>query len=129
MNSCTFIGRLTKDPEVYVGQQIKSARFSIAIDRGKDKNGNDRGADFPNIVCFGRTAEFAEKWLSKGQMVGITAHVQTGKYEKDGKVVYTTDFVVEKITMVDWGEKADKASTQDGVPAGFSQMTDDDVPF
>jgi single stranded DNA-binding protein len=59
------------------------ARFTIAIDRGKDRNGEDRGADFPAIVCFGKTAELVERYLTKGRLVGIQGRIQTGKYEKD----------------------------------------------
>ena len=55
MNIWNGIGRLTRDPDVRYGEQsgVAVARFSIAINRGKDKDGNDRGADFPNIwnVC------------------------------------------------------------------------------
>ena len=59
MNSVSLIGRLTRDPEVRYGaaSQTAVARFSIAIDRGRDRDGNDRGADYPNIVCFGKTAD------------------------------------------------------------------------
>ena len=58
MNSVNIIGRLTKDPEVkYTDNQLAVCRFSVAINRGKDKDGNDRGADFPNCIAFGKTAE------------------------------------------------------------------------
>ena len=56
MNSVNLIGRLTRDPEVrYTESQLAVARFSLAIDRGKDRNGESRGADFPGIVVFRKT--------------------------------------------------------------------------
>ena len=74
MNSVVLIGRVTKNPDVRYGNgsQTAVARFSIAIDRGKDKEGNDLGADFPSVVVFGKTAENVEKFVSKGKLVGVS---------------------------------------------------------
>lgn len=68
MNAVQLIGRLTRDPDVRLVTQTQMlvARFSIAIDRKVDKNG-EKQADFPSIVCFGKTAELVEKYLGKGQ--------------------------------------------------------------
>ena len=135
MNSVALIGRLTRDPEVRYGgeSQRAYARFTIAIDRGKDKNGNDLGADFPSIVCFGKTAELCEKFIKKGRLVGITGRIQTGKYEKNGQTVYTTDVLADRVEFLDRGDKAEGASPMQGgsdqLPDGFSKLTDDDIPF
>ena len=145
MNSVSLIGRLTRDPEVRYGaaSQTAVARFSIAIDRGRDRDGNDRGADYPNIVCFGRTAELVEKYLGKGRLVGIQGRIQTGSYEKDGKKVYTTEVLADRVEFLDRGDRADGSAQQrstgfsapaenaaPAIPEGFSQLlTDDDIPF
>ena len=138
MNQVSLIGRLTRDPEVRYGaaSQNAVARFSIAIDRGKDRDGNDRGADFPNIVCFGKTAELVERYLGKGRLVGITGRIQTGSYEKDGKKVYTTEVLADRVEFLDRGDKSENAGggfsaapSHSDVPSGFNQLTDDDIPF
>ena len=140
MNSVSLIGRLTKDPDVRYGaeSQLAVARFSIAIDRGKDKNGQSRGTDFPNIVCFGKTAELVERYVSKGRLVGIQGRVQTGKYEKDGRTIYTTDILADRVEFLDWGDKNENdpekqlsGSTKSfsDIPEGFGTLTDDDIPF
>jgi len=143
MNSVNLIGRLTKDPEVKYGAESQSAycRFSIAIDRGKDRNGEDMGADFPNIVCFGKTAENCEKFLVKGRLVAVMGKIRTGKYEdKDGKTVYTTDVYADRIEFLEWGDKSEgaeggktakpsKKTEKQEVMPGFAQVTDDDIPF
>ena len=142
MNSVSLIGRLTRDPEVRYGaaSQTAVARFAIAIDRGRDRDGNDRGADYPNIVCFGKTAELVEKYLGKGRLVGITGRIQTGSYEKDGKKVYTTEVLADRVEFLDRGDKTSEGGSQSynapapapsrpSVPEGFSQLTDDDIPF
>lgn len=140
MNSVSLIGRLTKDPDVRYGaeSQLAVARFSIAIDRGKDKNGQSRGTDFPNIVCFGKTAELVERYVSKGRLVGIQGRVQTGKYEKDGRTIYTTDILADRVEFLDWGDKNENDGERQSsgtskpsfdVPEGFGTLTDDDIPF
>jgi len=134
MNQVALIGRLTKDPEVRyaASTQTAIARFTVAIDRGKDKNGNSTGTDYPNIVCFGKTAELVEKHISKGRLVGITGRIQTGSYEKDGRKVYTTEVVADKVEFLDQAQsssKDDEEKMRDliGIPEGF--LSADDIPF
>lgn len=115
MNKCILMGNLTKDTEVHDGS-VKVARNSMALSRGKDKDGNDRGTDFVNLVGFGKTADFMERFCSKGRRFLIDAHVQTGSYEKDGRTIYTTDFIIDRIEFAD-----SKADTQ---PAPVSQPVD-----
>ena len=128
MNNIMIIGNITRDIDLtYTPTQIAVARFSLAISRGKDKDGNDRGADFPNIVVFGKQAENCEKFLSKGKKVAIQGHLQTGSYEKDGRKIYTTDVIADRVEFIDWGEKKKEESQE--LPEGFQAMKDDDLPF
>jgi single-strand DNA-binding protein len=84
------MGRLTADPELKQAKgDMTVLRFNMAIDRGKDKNGESRGADFPSCVAFGRTAEVIAKYFKKGHLIGIVGRIQTGSYDgKDGKKEY-----------------------------------------
>lgn len=129
MNNFYGIGRLTKDVTVnYTPSQMAVARFNIALDRGKDRNGESRGADFPSCVAFGKTAENLEKFSGKGLRIAIIGHIQTGSYEKDGQKHYTTDIVADKIEFIDW-KNSEKVSEPDGdYPQGFEEMTED-CPF
>lgn len=139
MNSVLLIGRLTRDPEVRytAGTQMAVARFSIAINRRKDRKGNDRGTDFPNIVVFDRQAENCEKYLAKGRLVGIEGRIQTGSYtNKEGKTVYTTEVVANRVEFLEWGDRpkgeqssAEGSSGEEGLPKGLEIMDDDDIPF
>lgn len=130
MNTFIFIGRIARDPEVRYSQSGTAfARFSIALDRGKDKNGEDKGADFPSVVCFGKTAELVEKYCYKGMLLGVSGRVMTGSYEKDGSKVYTTDFAADRVEFLSKREDAKAETKAAGIPEGFSQLTDDDIPF
>ena len=129
MNNFYGIGRLTKDVTVnYTPSQMAVARFNIALDRGKDRNGESRGADFPSCVAFGKTAENLEKFSGKGLRIAINGHIQTGSYEKDGQKVYTTDIVADRIEFIDWKNSEKVSEPDDEYPSGFAAM-DEDIPF
>ncbi len=101
MNIVVLMGRLTKDPDVRYSQGDNSlaiARYTLAVDRrrGRSSQGDQQTADFISCVAFGKSAEFAEKYLHKGTKICIRGRIQTGSYtNKDGVKVYTTDVVID----------------------------------
>ena len=101
MNSVNLIGRLTKDVDLrYTQSGLAVGHFSVAIDRPK-KDGQDNGADFPNCVAYGKTAESLANYVHKGEMVGVTGCIRTGSYtNKDGQKVYTTDVSVASVQFL-----------------------------
>lgn len=139
MNKVILTGRFTRDPEVrYTNDGTSIARFSIAVNRRFVKEGSDQKADFLNCVAFGRSAEFIEKYFTKGMKADLSGRIQTGSYtNKDGVKVYTTDIVVEEI---EFGES--KGSSQaptvspalnpEADPDGFMSIPDgidEEMPF
>ena len=101
MNSVNLIGRLTKDVDLrYTQSGLAVGHFSVAIDRPK-KDGQDNGADFPNCVAYGKTAENLANYVHRGEMVGVTGCIRTGSYTgKDGRKVYTTDISVASVQFL-----------------------------
>lgn len=125
MNNVTLIGRLARDPEIRYSQgenQMAIARFTIAVDRNK----KDAGADFISCVAFGKTAEFIEKYFSKGKKIGIIGHIQTGSYEKDGAKVYTTDVIADQVEFVE-SKSSEETSAPQTAPASEWQNVDDNI--
>lgn len=131
MNIAALSGRLTKAPTTRYGGQDNSVaitRFTIAVD--------DVGeADFINIKCLGRTAEWAEKWLSKGSKVEVTGKIKTGHYTKDGREVYYTEILASSLGF---GESKAEAEARQGSQqaaadeGGFMNIpdgVDDELPF
>lgn len=120
MNNVSLVGRLTRDPEIKTTNSGSSyARFSIAVDR----RGKDAGTDFINIVAFGKTSEFIERYFRKGQRIGINGRIQTGSYEgKDGKKVYTFDVIAENVEFVE--SKSASASATPANADGFVNIPD-----
>ena len=101
MNKVILMGRLTRDPEVRYSAGENStciARYTLAVDRRFARGNTDDGnnADFIPCVAFGKSGEFAEKYLKKGTKIAVTGRIQTGSYtNKDGNKVYTTEVVIE----------------------------------
>ena len=98
MNKVILMGRLTRDPEVRYSAGNNSmavARYTLAVDR-RFRSDGENNADFIGCVAFGKSAEFAEKYLRQGTKIIVTGRIQTGSYtNRDGQKVYTTDVVVE----------------------------------
>ena len=82
MNKVILMGRLTRDPEVRYSQgdnAMAIARYTLAVDRRFNRNNNDENsADFIGFVAFGKSAEFAERYLHKGTKIVATGRIQTG---------------------------------------------------
>ena len=130
MNKVFLIGRLTKDPEVKTGQSGKVyCRMYIAINRGKDKDGEDLGADFPAVLCFGKTAENCERFLRKGSLVSVEGRVRTSKNERNGKTEFSQDIFIDHIEfLADFGEKQPEKGKEEQL-SGFEKLDDDELPF
>ena len=116
MNKVILMGRLTRDPEVRYSQgaqPLAIARYTLAVDRrGTRNNGDDQTADFINCVAFGRSGEFAERYLHKGTKICVSGRIQTGSYtNKDGVKVYTTEVVVDD---QEFAESKNAAGGNDG---------------
>lgn len=98
MNNVQLMGRLTKDPEIREGKDgLAIAKWTLAVDRiGSEE------ADFIYCTAFGKTAEFVEDNVTKGQRIALTGRIQTGRYEgKDGQTVFTFDVITERVYFAD----------------------------
>ena len=142
MNKVILMGRLTRDPDIRMTQGDNPsivARYSLAVDR-RYKTQDGANADFINCIAFGKTGEFAEKYLKKGTKVVVIGRIQTGSYtNRDGQKVYTTDVVVEETEFAE--SKSSEQTQQQTQPTqqtqappsnGFEQLPpgiDEELPF
>lgn len=142
MNKVVLMGRLTRDPEVRYTNTNNTlvASFSLAVNRRFARQGEERQADFFNIVAWDKTGEFCSKYFKKGQQVSIIGRLQTRNYDdKDGKKVYVTEVVAEEAYFADTKRDSEvnpftesqtnTAFNENATPSDFSQVTDDDLPF
>ena len=136
MNNITMVGRLTRDPEIRQAGNTDVCRFAIAVDRGKDKDGQ-KIADFIDWVAFGRTAQLINQFFHKGDGIGIVGHIQNDNYtDKDGKKVYRNTQIVDRISFLPSSRTGSGVASETpaaGNAAGEDFMAvpdgDDGLPF
>lgn len=119
------MGRLTRDPEVRYGgaNNTATARYTLAVDR-KFKRDGEQTADFIPCICFGKSAEFVEKYFRQGMRVTVCGRIQTGSYtNQNGQKVYTTDVVVEEQEFAE-----SKNSSQNNAGSSNNQQAPQPVP-
>ncbi len=134
MNNWNGVGRTTKEPETRYTQAAEPmavSKFTIAIDAGY---GEKKKTNFVPVVCFGKTAEYVERFLRKGKLVAVQGEYTTGSYEKqDGTKVYTTNINASKVQVLEYEKTDDNTSSlsgENGIPEGFQALDDDEFsPF
>lgn len=135
MNKVILLGRLTKDPEVRYTQTNNTlvAQFTLAVNRRFVKQGEERQADFINIVAWGKTGEFCSKYFAKGQQVGIIGRLQTRNWDDEqGQKHYVTEVIAEESYFAETKRDENGTSeTQNTVNSEEFQVIDgdDDLPF
>ena len=125
MNKVILMGRLTKDPEVkYTQQNVAVARYSIAVARRFQQKGQPE-VDFINCIAFGKSAEFAQKYLNKGKQIAITGRIQVHTWENEnGQKQWSTEVIVEEQYFADSKAKETEENGFDTV-----DENDYDLPF
>jgi len=139
VNKVILVGNLGRDPEVRStpsGQPV--ATFSLATNRKwKDQSGNrQEETEWHNIVCWGRQAEIAGQYLTKGKQIYVEGRLQTRSWEdkQSGEKKYRTEVICQNFQMLgarggyDGGAQSPASSPE--APGDFqAQPEDDDIPF
>ena len=125
MNRVFLSGRLGKDVEVRFSQGGSTvARTSIAVRRPTA----DKEVDFFNLVAFGKTAEFLNKYFSKGSKLLVEGHLRYSQYEdKQGVKHYNNDVIVDNIEFADSKSAKDKAPAPRDTPNDTPKRDYDDL--
>ena len=136
MNKVILMGRLVKDPEVRYSQgaePIAVARYTLAVNR-RFKRQNEPEADFINCIAFGKSAEFAEKYFRKGQMVSIVGRLQVRSWsDQEGKKHRTTEVIVEEQYFAEGKKNSESKPVDSNKSDGFytidEDIEEDDLPL
>lgn len=102
MNQVQLVGNLTRDPEGGTIQSgISYCRFTVACQRRFPNAQGVREADFISCTAWRQTAEFIQRYFSKGSRIGLVGSIQTGSYTaQDGSKRYTTEVLVDNVEFV-----------------------------
>ncbi len=142
MNKVILMGRLTRDPEVRYTQTSNTlvASFTLAVNRRFARQGEERQADFINIVAWGKLGEFCSKYYKKGQQVAMTGRIQTRTWDDEqGQKHYVTEVVAEEAYFAESKKDGEAGGNFDAtfgaMPSAntgnsdFEISSGDDLPF
>ncbi len=131
LNKAFVLGNVTRDPEVRAlpsGQQVAS--FGIATNRFyTDASGQKKqDAEFHNIVCFGKLADIASRYLTKGSLVLIEGRIKTRNWQnQQGIKQYRTEIVADGLQL---GPRGSGGSNQNIGQSSFVKPSEDkDIPI
>ncbi len=121
LNRVILMGRLVADPELKTtGSGISVTSFRIAVDRSYVKQGEERKADFIDIVCWRQQAEFVCRYFGKGSLIAVEGQLQTRTYQaKDGSNRYVVEVVADNISFT--GEKRDNSGYNNSYNQSYGQ--------
>jgi len=148
VNKVILIGRLGKDPETrYMtsGEAVTNATLATS-ENWKDKSGEKQEkTEWHNLVFYRRLAEIAGEYLKKGSQIYVEGKLQTRKWEKDGATRYTTEVIVNEMTMLGGKQDSTQGDMSSAMPktnkppvqnddyapkaSGAFSNFDDDIPF
>ena len=139
LNTAIIMGRLTADPELRkTTSGLSVTSFTVAVERNY-KSGEERQADFINIVAWSKLGEFCSKYFKKGQQVGVIGRIQTRTWDDDqGTKHYVTEVVAEEAYFADSKRDGDNSgsfentfgTTEPGsMGSDFEVSSSDDLPF
>ncbi|OGO78084.1 MAG: hypothetical protein A2Y23_15495 [Clostridiales bacterium GWB2_37_7] len=100
LNNCNFMGRLTQDANTKVFEENtkRVSKFSIAVDRDYVKEGEERKADYFRIVAWNLSEKFINRWLKKGELIGVTGKMETRSFKgNDQEDVYITELIADHV--------------------------------
>lgn len=146
LNNAVVMGRLVADPELRTtGSGISVLSFTVAVDRGFVRQGEERQADFIDIIAWRQTAEFISKYFRKGSMIAVQGHIQTRTYEdRNGNKRKAVEIVADNVSFC--GSKSESGSNafarEDSYASAqpapsystadegdFKEIPEDDLPF
>jgi single-strand DNA-binding protein len=131
------MGRIVADPELKTtSNNISVTSFRIAVDRNFVKQGEEKQADFIDIVAWRSTADFVCRYFHKGSMIAVQGRLTTRTWEdKNGTKHKAVEIVADEVSFCGdkKSENSNSSSTIDIAPpasdADYRDIPVDDLPF
>ena len=139
LNCAVIMGRLVADPELRTTTSgISVTSFRVAVDRSFVRQGEERQADFIDVVAWRQTAEFVTRFFRKGSMIAVQGSIQTRNYEdRNGNKRTAVEIVADNVSFC--GSKKDevnrdntsrdKETDDNEAPESTEEPYSDELPF
>lgn len=129
MNQVLLTGRITNDVELK-NTSTPLVNLTVAVEREYKDDKGERITDFIDVTVWRKSAEFIVKYGSKGDVVGIVGQLQKRSYERDGKNIWVTDVVAEKVSIISKYQKQEVKQEVKQVKTPTKPLaTDEELPF
>lgn len=122
MNRVCLIARLVRDPELRDASGTSVCNMRAAFNTRRKVAGEwTEVGNFVNLTAFGRQAELADQYLSKGREVGVDGRLEVREYEHEGQKRISVDVIVDSLKFI--------GGRDGGSDGGAADAPDDDIPF
>lgn len=138
-NKAILMGRICNALELKTTPNgISVLSFRLAVDRAYQAKGEERKADFFNIVAWRSTAEFISRYFAKGRMILIEGELQTRQYvDKNGSTQYVVELIANSVHFTGEGKAVNNVNNELPAPppplasdtSDFAEDTVEDYPF
>lgn len=131
LNTITIMGRMTRDPELRRTESgIAVASFALACERDYAPQGGEKETDFINVVCWRSTAEFVDKYFSKGRMAVVSGRLQIrGWTDKEGNKRCSAEILADRVYFGDAKRDGDAQESKSDFTGISNDEEDEDLPF
>ena len=118
LNKAILMGRLTRDPELkYTQNNLPVVQFTVAVERNRAAQGQEKQTDFIDVVAWRKTAEFVSRWFTKGMMIIVTGSIQSRSWQdKNGNNRTSVEVVADD---VQFGETKKSRESNMGYQGGY----------
>lgn len=126
MNKIIITGNLTRDPEARTTQTgVSQSTFDVAVQRRFKNAQGQREADFLTVVAWRQSADYCNRYLTKGSKVCVEGALQRRSYTaQDGTKRYVTEIIADHVESIATGH-----AEPDAAPDAPQEVDDDELPF
>lgn len=131
LNTITIMGRMTRDPELRRTESgIAVASFTLACERDYAPQGGEKETDFINVVCWRSTAEFVDKYFSKGRMAVVSGRLQIRDWtDKEGNKRRSAEILADRVYFGDAKRDGDAQESKSDFTEIPNDEEDENLPF
>lgn len=134
MNNINLIGRVSTELELKNSKDVTYIKFNLAVQRPMKKD----TTDFIPCIAFGKTAELIDKYVKKGERLGVNGQLISNQYESKGEKKSTYEVNIGSIDLIEPIKKEEGMSKEEKEKVkgtllepkhDLSNDIDDDFPF